>query len=29
MKAYNHLFVSWDNFESYLDGTELDRNKKV
>ena len=29
MKAYNHLFVSWDNFESFLDGSELDCNKEV
>lgn len=28
MKAYNHLFVSLDNFKNYLDSIELDRSKK-
>lgn len=29
MKAYNHLFESLDLFEDFLDGIELDRNKRV
>lgn len=29
MKAYNHLFVSIENFRNFIDGIELDREKAV
>lgn len=29
MKAYNHLFISIENFKNFIDGIELDRNKEV
>jgi len=29
MKSYNHLFVSWGNFRSFLAGMNLDDNEKV
>ena len=29
MKTYNHLFQSMEQFNNYLDGVELNRNKKV
>ena len=28
MRAYNHLFVSWEVFEEFLDGIQIDSSKK-